>query len=112
MCAHCDNQAVVDMIGSRYSKDENLMQLLRFLFFLEASYQFTLSAEHIAGVENELADHLSRNRLADFMRKAKGMNSQPLPIPVSLSQWLLDPQHNQLSPSWIQQFATFVDGKC
>ena len=31
--AHCDNQVVVEMVNSGYSKDTELMQLLRCLFF-------------------------------------------------------------------------------
>lgn len=51
--ARCDNKVVVDVIKSRSSKDKSLMQLLRCLFFCEASYQFQLSSEHIPGVEND-----------------------------------------------------------
>ena len=36
VCAHCD-KAVVDVLGSRSCKDKDLMQMLRSLFFLEAT---------------------------------------------------------------------------
>ncbi len=67
--AHCNNQAVVSELNSRYSKEDNLMQLLRCLFFLEAHWQFLLTAVHLPGINNELADDLSRNRVAMFMAR-------------------------------------------
>lgn len=108
VCARCDNKAVVDVLRSRTSKEKDLMQLLRCLFFLEACHQFQLSSEHIAGVDNELADDLSRNRLSDFRAKTTGMNDSPSLIPSYLLQWLLQPQQNWSSPSWIHQFSTFA----
>ena len=65
MRARCDNGAVND----RYSKEPILMQMLRCLLFLEACCQFILSAIHLPGVNNDLADDLSRNRLSCFLQK-------------------------------------------
>ena len=108
VCAHCDNKAVVDVLGSRSCKDRDLMQLLRSLFFLEATYQFQLSAIHIAGADNELADDLSRNKVQHFREKAVYMNTLPSPVPDLLLQWLLKSCHDWSSQSWIQQFISFV----
>ena len=47
--SNCDNTTVVLVLNSRYSRDKDLMQLLRCLFFLEAHFQFQLSANHIPG---------------------------------------------------------------
>jgi len=44
---YCDNAAVVSVLNTRYSKEENLKQLLRTLFFIEARYQFKPKASHI-----------------------------------------------------------------
>ena len=106
--SNCDNSAVVSVLNSRYSRDRDLMQLLRCLFFLEASYQFYLSANHIPGVLNDCADDLSRNRLSAFKAKVPDAQSYPTPIPSSLIQWLLQPKENWTSPTWIQQFTTFL----
>ncbi len=108
VCARCDNKAVVDVLTSRSCKDKDLMQLLRSLFFLEAIYQFRLVAVHIAGVDNKLADDLSRNRFQEFKGKVAGMKEHPSPIPEFLLQWLFQPQHNWSSLNWIQQFSTFA----
>ena len=37
--SNCDNLAAVSVLNSRYSGDKDLMQLLRWLFFLEAYFQ-------------------------------------------------------------------------
>ena len=106
--SNCDNSAVVSVLNSRTSKDKDMMQLLRCLFFVEAYFQFHLEARHIPGISNECADDLSRNRLAAFRTKLPQANHYPTPIPSSLLQWLLKPQADWSSPSWIQQFSTFV----
>ena len=64
----CDNQAVVAVLRSRTSKDSSLMHSLRCLAFLEAHFAFMITAIHIPGVENSLADDLSRDRLIQFMQ--------------------------------------------
>ena len=46
------------------------MQRLRCLFFVEARHQFQLTAIHVPGVENDLADDLSRDRLVSFRAKS------------------------------------------
>ena len=105
---NCDNSAVVTVLNTRYSKDKDLMQLLRCLFFIEAYYQFQLTARHLPGTLNDCADDLSRNRQAAFHSKLPHADIYPTPIPPSLMQWLLQPQTDWTSPTWIQQFATFV----
>lgn len=106
--AHCDNMAVVSVLNSRSSKEKNLMQLLRCLFFIEAQLQFSISSIHIPGLRNELADDLSRNRLASFLVKMPSANHTPSPVPPSLMQWLLQPKLDWTSPTWFQQFTSFV----
>ena len=67
--ARYDNSAVVAVINSRYSRDPHLMQMLRCLFFLEAYLQFRVSAIHLPGIDNELVDDLSRNRVSSFLAR-------------------------------------------
>ena len=106
--ARCDNSAVVAVINSRWSRERDLMQLLRCLFFIEAYFQFHLLAVHLPGVDNECADDLSRNRLSAFREKVHEASSLPSPIPSSLLQWLLHPQLDWTSASWTQLFSTSV----
>jgi hypothetical protein len=106
--AHCDNAAVVEVVNRRSCRDPNLMQMLRCLFFFEAHYQFELSARHIAGIENGLADDLSRNNLASFRAKSTNWDHEPTFIPPPLLQGLLDPGLDWTSPTWMELFNSSV----
>ncbi len=75
----CDNQAVVAILNSGYSKDPVVMHLLRCLFFILARFTIFLRATHIPGVLNCCADALSRNNLSLFLSKAPEAN----PLPTS-----------------------------
>ena len=81
VCCRCDNQSVVDIVQSRYSRDDDLMQLLRSLFFIEAAMGFNFIPVHVSGQHDDLADHLSCNRLSLFKQRAPTMASHPTPIP-------------------------------
>ena len=75
--AYCDNSAVVAVVNRRYCQDKTMMQLLRCLLFVEAHLQFQISASHIVGLHNELADDFSRNRLPAF----RGLSSIAIDCP-------------------------------
>ena len=84
------------------------MHLLRVLFFVEAQSQFRISAYHIAGASNTLADHLSRNQQGLFLTMHKTAHFEPSYVDSSLLQWLMNPQQDWMSPAWTQQFNSFV----
>ena len=106
--AFCDNMAVVSVLNSRSCQDKVMMQMLRGLFFIEASLQFKLSACHVAGIRNELADDLSRDRLSAFRARKQDALPDPTSIPISSLQWLLHPNLEWTSPSWMTLFSTSV----
>ena len=54
-----DNSAVVAIVNGGYSRDAEVMHLMRCLHFLAARHNCCISAEHIKGVLNEAADALS-----------------------------------------------------
>ena len=56
----CDNEAAVTVINSGSSKDPFMQRCLRQLWFTAAVYDCELTARHIPGVHNVLADALSR----------------------------------------------------
>lgn len=65
--ARCDNAAVVAIINKNSSKDQQVMYLIQCLSFTVAQFQFVLVPSHIRGVENTLADALSRDNLPLFL---------------------------------------------
>ena len=86
----CDNSSVVAAVNKGTAKESIVMHLLRCLWFFTAFYDISLLCEHIAGKQNDLADHISRNHLQAFLC----LNPQatfPTPIPPPLHQLLVSP---------------------
>ena len=104
----CENMAVVHDMASRYSREYDLMHLLRCLFFFEAYFDFSAVAEHIPGAENGLADDLSRNRLDSYLLQVPEASKSPVPICPVLVELLLDSGAQWNSPTWISQFSSTV----
>ena len=84
--AWCDNSAVVAIVMSGSSRNQEAMHLWRCLAFLEAKWQFHLSCDHIRGRDNTAADALSRNRLSLF----HSVHPQAKPNPTIVSAAVLD----------------------
>ncbi|KAK3745292.1 hypothetical protein QZH41_013949 [Actinostola sp. cb2023] len=55
-----DNEAVVFILLSRTSRVPGIMRLVRSLLMAAAQFNFTFSAQHIPGIQNKVADALSR----------------------------------------------------
>ena len=79
---HCDNEAVVACVRSGTSRAPHLMPLLRCLVMLCARMNFVLSAKHVAGRSNVIADALSRGNLQAFRRHAPTARALPDTIPT------------------------------
>ena len=65
-----DNKAVVAILNSRTSKVPCIMCLVRSLLMAAARFNFSFAAVHVPGVENPIADALSRFRWQDFRQLA------------------------------------------
>ena len=72
--SHCDNEGVVKLIDTRYSRHPPAMALLRRLFYLELEFDFRLTCIHIAGVDNKIADAISRKEWKNFRKEAPNAN--------------------------------------
>ena len=79
-----DNDAVVHMLNSRTSKIPCLMRLLRHLLLSAARHSFSFSAQHVPGVNNQLADAISRFHWQDFRLLAPEVQPFPTPVPPQL----------------------------
>lgn len=60
MVIFCDNEACVNVINHGRAVDKFLLNCAREIFFLAASYDIVISAIHIVGSQNKIADALSR----------------------------------------------------
>ena len=73
-----DNMAVVEIVRSGYSREAHLMHLIRLLVLIACRHQFRFTASHIPGLENKLADAISRNSAQLFIDQAPGVPSPHL----------------------------------
>ena len=81
---HSDNEAVVHILNTRTSKVPSLMQLLRSLLLSAARHSFSFSARHVPGVNNQIADALSRFRWQDFRQLVPDAQPHPMWTPPEL----------------------------
>ena len=60
VCVYSDNKASVAAVNKCTSRSENLLPIIRELFWLSVRFQFKLSACFLPGLDNVLADRISR----------------------------------------------------
>lgn len=98
--ARCDNAAVVAIVNRGTSHEPEAMHLLRCLSFLSAKFQFYLYSSHVSGVDNSLADDLSRNKASHFLFTHTQANRYPTHIPEELLDILIITKPDWISPHW------------
>ena len=102
--AHCDNTGAVAVVNSGYSRSEPIMHLLRCLFFIKAHFQMEVWATHTPGVQNDMADAISRDNLHYFFSQAPGIRHRRVEIPPPLLALLVEQAPDWTSPTWAQLF--------
>lgn len=98
--ARCDNMAVVAIVNSGTSKEAKAMHLRRCLAFLEAKWAIQLWAEHVRGVDNEIADALSRNRLDVVFDLCPQMMQDPELVSEEILQVVVRERQAGRDPDW------------
>ena len=78
---HCDNMAITNIWATGSSKCPKIMSLVRKMFFLAATNNFTINIKHIAGTDNSIADSLSRFQMSRFHQLAPMAAVQGTEIP-------------------------------
>ena len=97
---HSDNTAVVAVIKSKSSRDPSIMHLLRCLHFFSARYDITVSAVHVPGVCNSMADALSRDDCKKFFLLSPKSKQVPSTVTKALWTVVVESQPDWLSPNW------------
>ena len=105
---HSGRQAVVAVMQARTSRVPYIMHLLHCLSFIEARFELSMTAEYIPSRRNDLADDLSRNRLASFFQKAAWPTSEPTAILLLLKDLLLREKPDWLSQNWTRLFSSIL----
>lgn len=105
----CDNQAVVHTGTNR---DPIAMGLMRCLYFIAAKFNLLISAVHLAGTANGLADALSRNNLPAFISNYPQASPRATPVPEALVNLLVGTKPDWTSPHWSSTFNSIFNQPC
>ena len=81
---HTDNEAIVKVWESGSSRDENLMGIVRLLFFSCVDLNLSLRLKHIPGYRNAYADLLSRLQVSRFLTLCRDAPSFPTSPPTQI----------------------------
>ena len=76
----CNNQSVVAIINSGYSKGPRVMNLVRFLVLISMTHNFLVRTRYVPRVNNEIADALSYFQVQQFRELIPGANQTPCTI--------------------------------
>ena len=79
-----DNEAITFVWQNQSSKCKNLIKLVCKIFFVAATYDFTISLKHICGHESILADMPSCLQVENFRRHHPSTDVKPAPLPQEL----------------------------
>ena len=80
-----DNEALVHVINKQSCRDKQLMFFVRKLVLVCLTNNIVFKAKHIPGLQNKLADSLSRLQLQTFKQLAPAyMHQTPMEIPLHL----------------------------
>ena len=82
----CDNESVVQILNQKTSKCPKIMDLLRPIVLCTLRHNFTFAAKHVRGLDNGIADSLSRFQLDRFKQLALLASPLPCVIPSSMVQ--------------------------
>ena len=105
--AWCDNSAVVAIVNSGSSRNPEAMHLRRCLAFLEARWQCHIVCAHIKGVDNSVADALSRNQMLAFHSLYPQAHPEPMRIPIDVLDVLVLSKPDWTSLSWSRLWESF-----
>ena len=78
--SNCDNNTVVEIWQKGSTHCKEIMALVRLLYFCVAQYNIHIMITHIAGINNNIADAISRFQMERFSSLAPAANLQSDPI--------------------------------
>ena len=103
---NCDNTAAVEVVNSGYSRVAGIMHLLRCLFFIRARAQLYVWAIHAPGMDNGIADVISRDHLPHVFSQVSEVRGHKVHIPETLRALLVEQQPDWTSATWTRLFGS------
>ena len=104
----CDNTGVAAAISKGSAREDQVMHLLRALWFFCAHFDISISIEHLAGALNCTADQLSRYNMHSFFLANPQADLLPTPLPAELLQILAVTGPDWTSPAFSQLFSATI----
>ena len=105
----CDNSSVVAAIKKGTAKDTIIMHLIHSLWFFTSYYHIGQICEHIAGVVNTTADHLSRHNNSSFFALNPGASLASTTLPAPLLEIISIPGPDWISAHFSQLFISTIN---
>ena len=91
---HCDNTAVVEIWRKGSTRDPETMALVRMLYLRAAHHHINVVVTHISGINNSIADSLSRFQMDRFRSLAPTSQQNPDHIPAWPTPCFIQPSNN------------------
>ena len=82
----CDNQAVVSIVNNLTSRSERVMRLVRAFTLRALQFNIVVHARHVPGIDNSIADALSRQQMRRFRELAPEARDLPEVFPSEVWQ--------------------------
>ena len=106
----CDNMAVVQISNLQKCQDPTLLHLMRSLHFYTALLDIRLrQITYRGGVQNCVADAISRNHLQVMRNLSPGADKEPTKVPSCLWQLLVTQRPDWRSPTWRHRLKTRLE---
>jgi hypothetical protein len=83
----CDNQALTYIINKSTTTHPDIMALVRRLVVTCMLHNILVSAEHIPGYQNVIADRFSRFQNAQALAYGPFLQKEPINLPQNLLPW-------------------------
>ena len=77
----CDNQAVVHVVNNQTSRSERVMALVRAFTLRPLKFNILIQARHVPGIDNRIADALSRQQMQRFRELDPRASADPEILP-------------------------------
>ena len=101
--------SLVTAINKGSAKDSTIMHLLCCLWFFTALFDINIKATHIAGINNDSADMLSRNQTKRFLiAHPQAFKFPTLLLPATLTSLITTQKLDWTSPSFRLHFQEAV----
>ena len=105
--AWCDDEAVVAIVNTGSSREKTVMHLSRCLVFMEARWQCHIVAKHIRGLDNRIADAVSRNELVTFSMLCPQAQPEAARIPGALLDLLVREKPDWTNDNWTRLWKAY-----